>query len=369
MGTLASGGLGRGPAGVKTGVANLPLHGGAAPRWLYERMVLLSRQIVLVIVEEYGPQEFLARLADPHWFQAFGCVLGFDWHSSGLTTVACAALKEGLAGLESETGIVVAGGKGATSRKTPAEIEAVAERHGFAPGPLVHASRLAAKVDSAAVQDGYQLYHHTFLFTLDGRWAVVQQGMNEATGYARRYHWLSDSVVDFVVEPHSAVVSEGRGPGLNMVAAEAAGSRLVSAALACEAPEKTLREIQRVQCLDLPSPHYVPLAAVHASRLERSLRAAYEAQPGDFQELLGTEGVGPATIRALALIADLVHGAKASFRDPARFSFAHGGKDGHPFPVDRAAYDRSIEVLRRAVERARLGHSEKLAALRRLAGV
>jgi hypothetical protein len=332
-------------------------------------MVLLSRQIVLVIVEEYGPGEFLARLADPHWFQAFGCVLGFDWHSSGLTTVACAALKEGLAGLESDTGIVVAGGKGATSRKTPREIELAAERHGFAPEPLVKASRLAAKVDSAAVQDGYQLYHHTFLFTLDGRWAVVQQGMNEATGYARRYHWLSDAVANFVVEPHSAVVSEGRGAGLNMVAAEAEDSRSVAAALARELPEKTVRQLQHVQSLDLPAPHYVPLAAVHAGRLEKSLRLAYEAQPGDFETLLGTEGVGPATIRALALIADLVHGARASFRDPARFSFAHGGKDGHPFPVDRATYDRSIEVLRRAVERARLGRPEKLDALRRLAAV
>ncbi len=362
-----SGGFGAAPAGLRTGVAHLPLHGGAAPRWLYQRMVLLSRQIVLVITEEYGPGEFVARLADPHWFQAFGCVLGFDWHSSGLTTVACAALKEGLAGLEADTGVVVAGGKGATSRKTPGEIELAAERHGFAPDPLVRASRLAAKVDSAAVQDGYQLYHHTFVFTLDGRWAVVQQGMNEATGYARRYHWLSDAVADFVVEPHSAVVSEGPGSGLNMVAAEAEDSRCVSAALAREAPERTVRELQRAQSLDLPAAHYVPLAAVHARRLDKSLRAAYEAQPEDFEALLGTEGVGPATIRALALIADLVHGAKASFRDPARFAFAHGGKDGHPYPVDRATYDRSIEVLRRAVERARLGRSEKLEALRRLA--
>lgn len=353
----------------KTGVAHLPLHAGSAPRWLYQRMVLLARQLTLVIVEEYGPGELLARLSDPHWFQALGCVLGFDWHSSGLTTVACAALKEGLSGLEADTGLVVAGGKGATSRKTPSEIERAAERHGFAPEALVRASRLSAKVDSAALQDGYQLYHHTFIFTLDGHWAVIQQGMNEASGYARRYHWLSDAVSDFVVEPHAAIISQGRGPVLNMVAQEAEAARRVSTALASQSPERTLREIGSLQSLDLPRRHHLPLASVRARRLEASLRAAYEAHPGDFEALLGTEGVGPATIRALALIAHLVHGARASFRDPARFSFTHGGKDGHPFPVDRATYDRSIDVLRRAVERARLGHGEKLQALRRLAAV
>src|SRR4030042_1824108 len=211
----------------RTGIAGLPLHYGAAPRWLFERMVRLARQITLVLVEEYGPQEVLARLSDPLWFQAFGCALGFDWHSSGLTTTVCGALKEGLRGLERDSGLCVAGGKGKTSRRTPAEVEAFAERFGFLPAPLVYASRMAAKVDSAALQDGYQIYHHTFIFVPEGAWAVVQQGMNEASRYARRYHWLSSDLEDFVCEPHKAVCSEARGDvRLNMVAQEADARRL-----------------------------------------------------------------------------------------------------------------------------------------------
>lgn len=329
-------------------------------------MVLLSRQITLVIVEEFGPHEMLARLSDPHWFQAFGCLLGFDWHSSGLTTVVCGALKQALAGLERDTGLLVAGGKGATSRKTPSEIERAAERFSFEPQPLVYASRMAAKVDSAALQDGYQIYHHTFLWTPDGRWAVVQQGLNPEARYARRYHWLSDAVADFVVEPHKAIISDGTAPILNMVAGEAEDCRATSARLSHEPPEKTMQEIKRLQTLDLPSRHHIHLADLRAERLEKAFRKAYEANPRDFERLLGTEGVGPKTVRALALISDLVHGARASFRDPVRFSFAHGGKDGHPYPVDRPTYDRSIDVLRRAVQRARIGRTEKLHALRRL---
>ncbi len=358
----------------RTGVAYLPLHGGTAPRWLFERMVLLSRNITLVIAEEFGPGEMLARLSDPHWFQAFGCLLGFDWHSSGLTTVVCGALKQALTGLESDTGLLIAGGKGATSRKTPSEIKGAAQRLSFEPGPLVYASRMAAKVDSAALQDGYQVYHHTFLWTLpagrqapQGRWAVVQQGLNPDARYARRYHWLSDAVADFVVEPHKAIISEDRAVGLNMVAAEAEDCRALSARLSHEPPEKTIREIKRLQSLELPSHHHIHLADIRAERLERAFGKAYEANPHDFEQLLGTEGVGPKSVRALALVSDLVYGARASFRDPARFSFAHGGKDGHPYPVDRQTYDRSIEVLRRAVQRAKIGRTEKLHALRRLA--
>jgi hypothetical protein len=350
----------------RTGVAYLPLHGGSAPRWLFDRMVLLSRQITLVIVEEFGPGEMLARLSDPHWFQAFGCLLGFDWHSSGLTTVVCGALKQALAGLERDTGLLVAGGKGATSRKTPSEIERAAERFSFEPQPLVYASRMAAKVDSAALQDGYQVYHHTFLWTPQGRWAVVQQGLNPDARYARRYHWLSEAVSDFVVEPHNAIISGQRSAGLNMVAAEADHCRTLSARLSHQPPENTVSEIKRLQSLELPSHHHVHLADIRADRLERTFRKAYEANPKDFEQLLGTEGVGPKSVRALALVSDLVYGARASFRDPARFSFAHGGKDGHPYPVDRPTYDRSIEVLRGAVHRARIGRTEKLHALRRL---
>lgn len=336
-------------------------------------MVRLSREITLVIVEEFGPREMLVRLADPHWFQAFGCLLGFDWHSSGLTTVVCGALKQALQGLERDTGLLIAGGKGATSRKTPGEIVAAAERHSFQPQPLVYASRMSAKVDSAALQDGYQVYHHTFLWTPHGDWAVVQQGMNPDERYARRYHWLSDAVSDFVVEPHKAIISEslpadGRdGGALNMVAAEAGDCRDTSARLSHEDPEKTIRQIKRLQSLDMPSRHHIHLSDINAERLEKAFRRAYETNPGDFEELLGTEGVGPKTIRALALLSDLVYGARASFRDPARFSFAHGGKDGTPYPVDRETYDRSIEVLRGALRRARIGRTEKLQAMRRLA--
>jgi len=389
----------------RTGIASLPLHYGAAPRWLFERMVRLARQITLVLVEEYGPQEVLARLSDPLWFQAFGCVLGFDWHSSGLTTTVCGALKEGLRGLERDSGLCVAGGKGKTSRRTPAEVEAYAECFGFLPAPLVYASRMAAKVDSAALQDGYQIYHHTFVFVPKGAWAVVQQGMNEATRYARRYHWLSSDLEDFVCEPHKAVCSDGRGDvQLNMVAQEADACRQVSARLAGEPPERLVQELKRLQTLEhlssplrdqsrsypkaegfnpqgcshfpddcqtleLPARHHLDLSDIHPDKLARIFLRTYEQPPADFEQLLGTAGVGAKSIRALALVSELVHGAKASVRDPARFSFAHGGKDGHPYPVDRDTYDRTIEALRAAVERARLGQREKLDALRRLAAV
>jgi len=323
-----------------------------------------------VLVEEYGPQEVLTRLSDPLWFQAFGCVLGFDWHSSGLTTTVCGALKEGLRGLEGDSGLCVAGGKGKTSRRTPAEVEVFAERFGFLPAPLVYASRMAAKVDSAALQDGYQIYHHTFIFVPQGAWTVVQQGMNEATRYARRYHWLSSDLDDFVCEPHKAVCSDGRGDvQLNMVAQESAACRQMTARLAGESPERLVRELKRLQTLELPPRHHLELSDIHPERLARIFLRTYEQPPADFEQLLGTEGVGAKSIRALALVSELVHGAKASVRDPARFSFAHGGKDGHPYPVDRETYDRTIEALRAAVERARLGQREKLDALRRLAAV
>ncbi len=324
--------------GARTGVANLPLHYGATPRWLFERMTRLARQLTLVIVEEFGPQEVLAKLSDPLWFQAFGCVLGFDWHSSGVTTTVCGALKEGLRGLEKDSG-------------------------------LVYASRMAAKVDSAALQDDYQLYHHTFVFSSDGAWTVIQQGMNEATRWARRYHWLSSAVDDFVCEPHKAICSDGRGVVLNMVAEESDQCRDLSARLAGERPDKLVGELKRLQTLELPQRHHIQPSDIHPDKLAKIFLKTYERQPQDFERLLGMEGVGAKTIRALALVSELVYGAKASVRDPARFSFAHGGKDGHPYPVDRRTYDRSIEALRAAVERAKLGRREKLEALRRLAAV
>ncbi len=333
-------------------------------------MVLLSREIVRVIVEEYGPGEVLARVSDPHWFQALGCVLGFDWHSSGLTTTTTGALKEAVKEREADLGLFVAGGKGAASRKTPAEIIAYGEQHTIAAPAdrLVYASKLSAKVDNTAVQDGYQLYHHAFFFTQAGEWAVVQQGMNEENGWARRYHWLSTGVSDFVNEPHAAICAERRGQlVLNMVASESEEARKASALLAAEPPDKLARELRRVQELELPARHHIISADIRPESFERTLAKAYSNPPQGFEALLGTQGVGPKTIRALALIADLLYGAKPSLRDPAIFSFAHGGKDGIPYPVDRPTYDRSIEVLRQAVDRAKVNDKEKLAALKRLA--
>jgi len=352
----------------RTGFAHLPLHTGRAPPWLFERMVPLAREIVAHIVAEYGPAEVLRRLSDPYWFQAFGCVLGFDWHSSGLTTTVCGALKEGVRGLEHELGLHVAGGKGATSRKTPAEITTACERLGREPQPLVHASRVAAKVDSAAVQDGYQIYHHSFVFTPGGDWCVVQQGMNEETAMARRYHWLSESVESCVNEPHAAVCCDARTPSLNLVAAESAPVRERSATLARERPETTLEALGHLPTLELPRRHDVrPAADVDPHHLAKVLLKTYEAAPADFEALLCVPGVGAKTLRALALTSELIYGDRASTRDPARFSFAHGGKDGTPFPVDRATYDRTIETLHDAVRGAKLGHGEKMQAFKRLA--
>ena len=354
-------------AAFRTGIANMPLHYGKAPPWLFQRMVKLAREITLFIVVEFGPEEMLRRMSDPCWFQAFGCVLGFDWHSSGVTTTACGALKEGLKGLEPDLGLFVAGGKGSTSRRTPTEIEAFGDAISVDPSPLIYASRMAAKVDNAALQDGYQLYHHVFLFTKGGSWAVVQQGMNEVNRYARRYHWLGESVADFVCEPHAAICSQGRGEVLNLVANESNAARSTITSIATEQPtEEVLKDIERLKTLDLPRRHYISVQDIHPDRLSKSLVVIYERQPKGFEELLSIEGIGPKTVRALSLISELVYGAPPSFRDPARYSFAHGGKDGYPFPVDRQTYDQSIQLLAQAVQKARIDNSEKREALRRL---
>jgi len=352
---------------ARTGIANMPLHHGKAPRWLVDRMVKLSREITTVIVSEFGPEEMLRRLSHPYWFQAFGCVLGFDWHSSGVTTTLCGALKEGVRGMERDLGLFVAGGKGRTSRKTPAEIENWGSVISLDPAPLVHASRMSAKVDSAAVQDGYQLYHHTFLFTANGSWTVIQQGMNETNRYARRYHWLGETVTDFVNEPHSAILSEARGTALNLTACESDPARTTIADIAAkETPDKTLAELKRIKTLNMPSRHDIAISDLHPDSLSKILLSAYERQPQDFEQLLGLSGVGAKTIRALSLISELVHGVVPSYRDPARYSFAHGGKDGIPYPVDRKTYDQSIELLSRAINMTKLGLSEKKQAFNRL---
>ena len=332
-------------------------------------MRLLAREVTLAIVSEYGPEEMLRRLSDPAWFQAFGCVLGFDWHSSGVTTTVCGALKDGLKGLEHECGLVVAGGKGGVSRKTPGEIEGAATAGTLAvePAPLVYASRMAAKVDSSGLQDGYQIYHHSFFFTREGRWAVVQQGMNDQNGLARRYHWLSDSVTDYVIEPHQAIASQGPGTDvLNLVARESSKAQRVITELSHEAPDRTVAQLKRLKALVMPRRHEVDLRDINPENLQKIFLSTYERQPEDFETLLGLPGVGPKTMRALSLIAELVFDTPASRSDPALFSYAHGGKDGFPYPVDRETYDRNIDLLRTAVAQAKIGHSERLDALRRL---
>lgn len=351
---------------MKTGTALLPLHGGRAPAWLFSRMVGLSREITRVIVQDFGPREVLVRLSDPYWFQAFGCILGFDWHSSGVTTTVCGALKEGWAGLGHEIGLFAAGGKGRTSRKTPFELEEIGAATGLDTAPHRYASRMSAKVDNTAVQDGYQLYHHSFFISKDGSWAVVQQGMNAENRYARRYHWFSERVRDFVCEPHAAICGPRAGPVLNLVAGESAEARVRTAEIASQHPDRVVGELKKLQHLTLPRHHAVGLENIHPQRIYKTLLPTYENPPRNFESLIGTLGVGPKTLRALALISELVYGTEASRRDPARFSFAHGGKDGHPYPVDRAAYDRSIEVLRHMVQIAKIGQVEKRDALKRL---
>ena len=351
----------------KTGVANLPLHYGKAPAWLFQRMVKLAQAVTLAIVEDQGPEGVLTRLSQPVWFQAFGCVLGFDWHSSGVTTTVCGALKEGLRGLEGDTGLYVAGGKGGTSRKTPGEIHQAAERLGKDLGSLEYASRMTAKVDSSGLQDGYQIYHHNLFFTSSGRWAVVQQGMNEATRYARRYHWLGELVTDFVNEPHSAVCCDRRGVVLNLVAHESHEARTTIAQVAAqEHPDKLIKDLDRLKTLTLTHRHQVLLKDIHPKNIYRTLVKTYEHRPQTFEGLLALPGVGPKTVRALSLVADLAYGAPSSIEEPALYSFAHGGKDGYPYPVDRKTYDETIHLLSQAVRRAKMGDTERLDGLRRL---
>jgi hypothetical protein len=339
-------------------------------------MVRLAREITIHIVSEYGSHEMLRRLSDPFWFQAFGCVLGFDWHSSGVTTTVTGAVKEGVRGLERDLQLYAGGGKGATSRNTPGEIEAACEALSIDPRPLVYASRMSAKVDSAAVQDGYQLYHHAFFFTPRSDWCVVQQGMSDESGMARRYHWLSESLTSYVNEPHAAVCgrhvpaanscSPVGARALNLVAAESDAVRDASAGLARGKPDAVLSALRNVPALTMPRRHAVLVADVNPQYLEKILLKTYERAPEDFETLLGMAGVGARTLRALALTAEIIYGTPASTRDPARFSFAHGGKDGFPYPVDTGTYDKTVEILRAAVTKAGIDRSERVAALKRL---
>lgn len=355
---------------MRTGIANLPLHSGKCPAWLFQRMKPLAGAISEVILNEFGADEFLRRLASPFFFQALGNVLGFDWHSSGLTTTTLGALKESLN--EKNLGIRVCGGKGKTSRKTPSEIEKFGDIFNLGETKiknLTKASRLSAKVDNSLIQSGHQIYTHGFILTEKGKWAVIQQGMRPETQTARRYHWLSDDVNSFVEEPHSAICDNTRKDKcLNMTSKNSEEARKVSVDLV-QMDLEHLRSLVRpkgqltLNILNMPQHHEIKFS--EKINFE-TLRKAHEVKPSDYEELISVQGVGPKTVRALALISELIYGAGPSWQDPARFSFAHGGKDGYPYPVDRKLYDSSIQTLQTAIENAKLGHKEKLAALKRL---
>ncbi len=347
----------------RSGSADLPLHGGRVPPWLAGRMTALGTAISEVIVYDYGTSELLSRLSDPFWFQALGCVMGMDWHSSGITTSVIGALKRGLNPRAKDLGVFVCGGRGKHSRKTPQELAAYAESTGLDGSPLVRASRLTAKIDNNAVADGFQLYLHGFVVSTRGEWIVVQQGMNDATGLARRYHWHSATVRDFVSDPHAAIVGENQGTIMNLVDAQAKRAQFAILEIAAEKPERTLREISRMA---MPRHHDVRAKDVDLKRLGAVLAVSYDRQLRDFASLLLTENLGPRTLQSLALVAEVIHGAPSRFSDPARFSFAHGGKDGHPFPVPLKTYDESLGVLRRGLDAAKVGFTEKKDGLRRL---
>jgi hypothetical protein len=365
----------------RTGIANLPLHGGKAPSWLTERMRKLAKEIASIMIEEQGTARFIERLSDPYWFQAFGCALAYDWHSSGVTTVVTGILKNALS--PKEHGVVVCGGKGKTSRKTPSDIATAGEEFGFSEQTiktLTYNSKMTAKVDNTAIQAGYQLYHHAFLITKDEKWAVIQQGMSDEDHSARRYHWLSQNTQSFVDEPHNAIVGNvKREKALNMVAKTSEAARKASVDLSKEPTRKLMNLIQstskplnQISLQEwLPKtndPWQQTLTTLNMPRNINwdTLSRVYEFQPSNYEELLSVKGVGPATVRGLALVAELVYGEAPSWEDPVKFSFAYGGKDGVPYPVDRQAMDESIQILKQSVEEAKIGEKEKLRSMQRL---
>ena len=366
----------------RSGSADLPLHGGQVPKWLADRMTRLGAVMTQAVVHHYGRDELLRRLANPFWFQSFGAVMGMDWHSSGITTSVIGALKRGLTPLQKELGVHVCGGRGRYSRQTPSELISIGDQVGFDGGKLAQASRLVAKVDSAAVQDGFDLYLHGFVVTDDGHWAVVQQGMNGERRQARRYHWLSEGLTSFVDDPHTAIEGAGQGEIVNLADRRAAPSRCAQLDLLSSlGPDRIVSELARLEGpeprtevdvqpllphLVMPTHHDVRPEDVVARRLRGNLAAAADRGPADFPELLLTPGVGARTVRALAMVAEVVHGAPCRFSDPGRFSLAHGGKDRHPFPVPLKVLDETIKVWKSAVQKAKLGRDEELGALRRL---
>ncbi|MBX4937417.1 DUF763 domain-containing protein [Rhizobium binae] len=367
----------------RAGSADLPLHGGRVPHWLGERMTRLGTLITEAIVHHYGREEFLRRLAHPFWFQSFGAVMGMDWHSSGITTSVLGALKRGLKPRAGELGLHVCGGRGQHSRKTPQELVSIGERVGLDGEALATTSRLIAKVDSAALQDGFDLYLHGFIVADDGHWVVVQQGMNGDRRQARRYHWLSEGLESFVDSPHAAIEGRSQGEIVNLADRRAERSRRGQLdLLATLGPDRIVREAAALQRAEQPVPepaeqpmlphlimpahHDVRESDVNMRRLHGNLAAAADRGPADFQELLLVPGVGARTVKALAMVAEVVHGAPCRFSDPARFSIAHGGKDRHPFPVPLKVYDETIGVMKSAVLKGKLGREEELQALKRL---
>ena len=382
-----------------SGHADLPLHTGTVPRWLADRMMVFGTLITESLVENFGPEEVLVRLSDPLWFQSFGAVMGMDWHSSGITTSVMYALKRGLNPRAKELGIYVCGGRGKYSRMTPDELLNIAGQEGLNGDELVRDSKLVAKVDNNAVQDGFQLYQHNFILTKSGQWAVVQQGMNTAEKKARRYHWCSSDLRSFVEEPHTAVVGENRGKILNLTDKQADGARNNILEMSHENPERMIKEIEQIgkpasemilmqggkvqqslfpeleepnqiqstgRSIIMPAHHDVQAQDVDLKRLGGVLATAYESQPKDFESLLLTPGLGPRTLQSLALVSEVIYGTPSRFTDPARYSFAHGGKDGHPFPVPLKIYDESIRVLRDSIEKSKLGYKDKSDCIRRL---
>jgi len=383
---------------MRTGIATVPLDYGRCPPWLFERMKRLARGIIIAIREEFSPEEVLKRFSDPIWFQSLGCVLGFDWNSSGLTTTTLGAIKVALFDVQDALGIFICGGKGKTSKKTPEEIETYGISRGFsfAPG-LIYASKMAAKVDSSLIQANYQIYHHNFLFTKDGNWAVIQQGLNAENQTARRYHWFSPTVKEFTEEPHSGIISDIRGKPLNLTAKKSRDNKNVSTELVREGPKIFLKEIKLISEKIAPLPtssrtksnslikqkrlpgfteielnnvefHWHPVLKekFDLKRLEKTISVAHSENPENFEKLLSLKGIGPKTIRALSLVSEIIYGAKPSYEDPARYSFAHGGKDGTPYFVERDVYDKTLEIINRGILKSQISMREKVEAQRRL---
>ncbi|HTI11120.1 MAG TPA: DUF763 domain-containing protein [Puia sp.] len=347
----------------RSGSADLPLHYGYVPQWLAERMAKLGLAITEVLISEYGKTEVLRRLSDPFWFQSLGAVMGMDWHSSGITTSVMGALKRAINPHSRQLGIYICGGKGKFSRQAPDEIRKICETTGLDGGQLVRCSKLSAKVDNTAVQDGFQLYLHNFVLCDEGQWTVIQQGMCPGNATARRYHWHSAGLRSFVEEPHTAICGTNQGLILNLADGAACPARDAVLSITREKPESMMHDIQQ---LVLPSHHDVRTEDVDLKRLGAVLWLAHDRQPADFEELLLLEGVGPRTLQSLALVGEVIHGTPVRFRDPARFAFAHGGKDGHPFPVPVKVYDETIGILQTAIQKAKVGQSDKLDAIRKL---